>query len=85
MDKNNMTSILVNKLLKEEDIARQQSPFDNSIFTELQQMSKTIREKASVHNVLFDVVTLGRYIGPRLSKPLRTKLLHILIPQVIQL
>ncbi len=35
MDQNNMTAILVNNLLKEEDIARQQSPLDISIFAKL--------------------------------------------------
>jgi hypothetical protein len=35
-DSNNMTAILINDLLKEEDIANQHSPLDNSIFAELQ-------------------------------------------------
>jgi hypothetical protein len=33
LDPNNMAAILVNNLLKEEDIARQRSLFNNSIFT----------------------------------------------------
>ncbi len=35
IDQNNMTAILVNNLLKEEDIARQWSSLNNSIFAEL--------------------------------------------------
>jgi hypothetical protein len=34
-DQNNMTVILINNILKEEDIARQLSPLDSSIFAEL--------------------------------------------------
>jgi hypothetical protein len=34
-DQNKMTAILVNNLLKEEDIVRQWSPLNNSIFAEL--------------------------------------------------
>ncbi len=31
-------------------------------------MLETIRDKNLVHNLLFDVMALGRYIGPSLSK-----------------
>ncbi len=72
MDQNNMTVILVNNMLKEEDIARQWSPLDNSIFAELQQMSKTIRDEDSVHNLLFEDMAFGRYIWPSLSKYAQT-------------
>ncbi len=34
-DPNNMAGILINNLVKEEDIARQRSPLDSNIFTEL--------------------------------------------------
>jgi hypothetical protein len=37
-------------------------------------MSETIRDKDLIHNLLFDIVALGRYIGPCLSKyPQTTK------------
>jgi hypothetical protein len=68
LDPNNMTGILVNNLLKEEDIARQHSPLNNSIYAELWQVSDTSRDKDQVQNLLFDTVALGRYIGPCLSK-----------------
>ena len=34
-DPNNMAGILINNLIKEEDIARQRSPLDSSIYAEL--------------------------------------------------
>jgi hypothetical protein len=58
-----MTAILVNNLLKEEDITKQRSPLNNSKFAELQQMSETIRDKDLVHNLLFDVMALGAILG----------------------
>ncbi len=34
-DPNNMAGILINNLVKEDDIARQRSPLDSNIFAEL--------------------------------------------------
>jgi hypothetical protein len=34
-DPNNMVAILINNVVKEEDITRQHSPFDSNIFAEL--------------------------------------------------
>jgi hypothetical protein len=34
-DPNNMAGILIKNLVKEEDIARQRSPFDSNIFAKL--------------------------------------------------
>jgi hypothetical protein len=34
-DPNNMAGILINNLVKEEDIARQRSPLDSNIFAKL--------------------------------------------------
>jgi hypothetical protein len=67
LDPNNMTAILVNNLLKEEDIVRQHSPLNNSIFAELRRVSDASRDEDQVQNLLFNVVALGRYIGPCLS------------------
>jgi hypothetical protein len=72
LDPNNMTSFLVNTLLKEEDIARQRSLLDNSIFAELRQVCDASRDEDQVQNLLFDNVALGRYIGPHLSKYAQT-------------
>jgi hypothetical protein len=67
-----MTAILVNNLLKEEDIARQRSTLDNSIFAKLRQVSDTSRDEDQVHNLLFNAVALGRYIEPCLSEYAQT-------------
>ncbi len=63
-----MRAILVNNLLKEEDIVRQHCPLNIFIFAELGGMSKSSRNKDLVNNLLFDVVALGHYIGPHLSE-----------------
>jgi hypothetical protein len=67
-DPSNMTSILINNMLREEDIARQRAPLDNKIFAELQRSAASSKNCDSVNNLLLDVVSLGCYIGPRLSE-----------------
>jgi hypothetical protein len=71
-DPNNMTVIILNSMLWEEDIARQHAPLDNKIFAELHQTAIANKCKDSVSDLLFDVVALGRYIGPCLSKYAQT-------------
>ena len=71
-DPNNMTSILVNNMLREEDIARQRAPLDNDIFAELRRSAVSSKNCDSANNLLFDFVSLGRYIGPRLSEYAQT-------------
>jgi hypothetical protein len=71
-DPNNMTAILVNNMLREEDIARQCALLNNKIFAKLRQMAIASKCKDSVSDLLFDVAALGRYIGPRLSKYTQT-------------
>jgi hypothetical protein len=65
---NNMTAILLNNMLREEDIARQCAPLDNKIFAKLHQTATASKCKDSVSDLLFDVLALGRYIGPCLSE-----------------
>jgi hypothetical protein len=67
-----MTAILLNNLLQEEDIARQRAPLDNNFFAELRQTVSASKCKDSVSDLLFDVVALGRYIGPCLSEYAQT-------------
>jgi hypothetical protein len=67
-----MTAIHVINLLKEEDIARQCSPLNNLIFAELGRVSDTSHDEDQVHNLLFEVVALGHYIGPRLNEYAQT-------------
>jgi hypothetical protein len=67
-----MTAILLNNMLREEDIARQRAPLDNKIFVKLHQTAIASKCKDSVSDLFFDVVALGRYIGPCLSKYTQT-------------
>jgi hypothetical protein len=67
-----MTGILLNNMLREEDIARQRAPLDNKIFAELHQTAIASKCKDSVSDLVFDVVALGHYIGPCLSKYAQT-------------
>ncbi len=69
---NNMTAILLNNMLREEDIARQCAPLDNKIFAKLRQTAIASKCKDSVSDLLFDIVALGCYIGPCLSKYAQT-------------
>ncbi len=71
-DQNNMTVILLNNMLWEEDIARQRAPLDNEIFAELRQMAIASKCKDSVSDLLFYIVALGCYIGPCLSEYAQT-------------
>ena len=59
-------------MLQEEDIARQRAPLNNEIFAELHQTAIASKCKDLVSDLLFDIVALGRYIGPRLSKYAQT-------------
>jgi hypothetical protein len=67
-----MTAILLNNMLREEDNARQRALLDNKIFAKLHRMAIARKCKDSVSDLLFDVVALGCYIGPRLSKYAQT-------------
>jgi hypothetical protein len=71
-DPNKMAGILINNLVKEEDIARQHSPLDSNIFTELLRKSNVPLSPDSEQRTLFDLVALGRYIGLRVSKYTQT-------------
>jgi hypothetical protein len=67
-----MTAILPNNILREEDIVRQRAPLDNKIFAKLLRAAIASKCKDSVSDLFFDVMALGRYIGPRLSKYAQT-------------
>ncbi len=69
---NNMMAILLNNMLWEEYIARQRAPLDNKKISELRQMATASKCKDSVSDLLFDVMALGRYIGPCLSEYAQT-------------
>ncbi len=40
-DKNNMPGIVINNLIKQEDVANQRAPLDNEIFAEINRAAKT--------------------------------------------
>ncbi len=67
-DPNNMADILINNLVKEEDIARQRSLLDSNIFVELLRKSNVSCSPDSEQRTLFNLVALGCYIDPCVSK-----------------
>jgi len=67
-DPNNMVGILISNLVKEEDIAKQRCPLDSAIFAELRCKSNVSCSLDLEQSTLFNLVALGRYIGPRLSE-----------------
>jgi hypothetical protein len=71
-DPNNILGILINNLIKEEDIARQRSPLDSDIFTELLCKSNVSWSRDFKHSTLFDLITISCYIGPRVIKYAQT-------------
>ena len=71
-DPNNMAGILLSNLVKEEDIAKQQSPLDSVIFAKLRRKLNVSRSLDSEQRTLFNLVALGRYIGACLSKYAQT-------------
>ena len=50
----------------------QQSPLSNPIFAELQRRARTSHSLDSERNCLFDVVCIGRFIGPRVREYAQT-------------
>jgi hypothetical protein len=59
-------------MLQEKDIARQRALLDNKFFAKLHQTATANKCKDSVSDLLFNVMALGCYIGPRLSKYAQT-------------
>ncbi len=71
-DPNNVSGILINNLVKEEDIARQRSPLDSAIFAKLLCKSNVSCSPDSEQPTLFDLVVMGCYIDPRMSEYAQT-------------
>ena len=71
-DPNNVLGILINNLVKEEDIARQRIPLDSAIFAKLPRKLNVSCSLDSEQRTLFNLVILGRYIGPCVSKYAQT-------------
>ncbi len=68
----NMAGIIINNLIKEETVASQRSPLDSTIFAELQRAASSSHSCNSDQNLLFDILTLAHFIGPRVSKYAQT-------------
>ncbi len=54
-------------MLQEEQIARQRAHLDNEIFAEICPVADASKTKDLANALLCNVITLSRYIGPRLS------------------
>jgi hypothetical protein len=68
----NMPGIIINNLIKEETVASQRSPLDSTIFAELQRAASSSHSHDSDQNLLFDMLNLSCFIGPRVSKYAQT-------------
>jgi hypothetical protein len=68
----NMPGIIINNLIKEETVASQRSPLDSTIFGELQRAASLSHSHDSDQNLLFDMLTLSRLIGPHIREYAQT-------------
>jgi hypothetical protein len=59
-----MAGIVINNLVKEETVASQHSPLDSIVFAELQRTASSSHSCNSDQNLLVDILTLARFIGP---------------------
>jgi hypothetical protein len=67
-----MPGIVINNLIKQEDVANQRAPLDHEIFAEINRAAKTSHLLNSDRNLLFDILTFARFIGPRFSEYAQT-------------
>jgi hypothetical protein len=67
-----MAGIIINNIIKEETVASQRSPLDSTIFAELQQAASSSHSCNSDQNLLFNILTLARFIGPSVSEYTQT-------------
>ncbi len=63
-----MAGVIINNIIKKENIAKQQAPLDNPIFAKIQQAAYDSNNSNSDHCLLTDIVALRQYIGPQVSK-----------------
>jgi hypothetical protein len=67
-----MAGIIINNLINEETVASQRSPLDSTIFAELQRAASSSHSCDSDQNLLFDILTLARFIRPHVSEYAQT-------------
>jgi hypothetical protein len=63
-DKNNMAGVIINNIIKEENIAKQRAPFDSTIFARIQQSAQKSNNSDSDNSLFANIVTLAQYISP---------------------
>jgi hypothetical protein len=63
-DKNNMAWVIIDNIIKEENIAKQRALLNSTIFAKIQQSAQKSDNLYSDHSLFADIVTLARYIGP---------------------
>jgi hypothetical protein len=63
-----MAGVIINNVIKEENIAKQQAPLDNAIFAEIQQSALDSNIPNLDRSLFADIVALGQYIVHRVSK-----------------
>jgi len=71
-DPNNLGGIIITNRKREEEITAQRCPLSNAIFAELQRKASASHSLDSERNCLFDLVCVGRFIGPRVSEYAQT-------------
>jgi hypothetical protein len=67
-----MAGIIINNLIKEETVSSQRNPLDSTVFAEFQRAASSFHSCNSDQNLLFDILTLAHFIGPRISKYAQT-------------
>jgi hypothetical protein len=67
-----MAGIIINNLIKEETVASQHSPLNSTVFAELQRSASSSHSCDSDQNLIFDILTLARFIGPCVSEYAQT-------------
>jgi hypothetical protein len=67
-----MAGIIINSLIKEETVASERSPLDSTTFAELQRAASSSHSCNSDQNLLFNILTLSHFIGPRVSEYAQT-------------
>jgi hypothetical protein len=58
-DKNNMARVIINNIIKEENIAKQCAPLNRSVFAKIQQMAQKSNNSDSDHCLFANIVTLA--------------------------
>jgi hypothetical protein len=71
-DEHNMAGVIINNIIKEENIAKQRAPLDSTIFAKIQQLACKSDNSNSDHSLFANIVTLTQYIGPRASEYTQT-------------